>query len=118
MPKPSAAPAVPPKPAKPVETPKVTPPEAPKAAAGGRYQVQLFAGRSADEANAAWKKLKAKNADVLGPLSPALARADLGDRGTFYRLRAGPIESEAKAKALCSALAGRGAPCIIIRPGG
>ena len=78
--------------------------------------MQLLAGRDADEVKDAWGKLKAKNADLLGPLSPTLARADLGDRGTFYRLRAGPLDSEAQARALCSRLSGRGASCIIIRP--
>jgi hypothetical protein len=45
-----------------------------------------------------------------------VARADLGDRGTFYRLRAGPIADEAKARAICDSLAGRGASCIIVQP--
>jgi hypothetical protein len=79
--------------------------------------VQVFSGRSADEAKSAWAKLKGRNSDVLGPLSPTVARADLGDRGTFYRLRAGPIESETKARTLCSSLSSRGVPCIIVRPG-
>lgn len=85
--------------------------------AGGAYQVQLFAGRSADEAKGAWVRLKGKNADLLGALSPTVARADLGDRGMFYRLRAGPLSSEAQAKTLCQSLSGRGTSCIIIRPG-
>jgi len=85
--------------------------------AGGAYQVQLFAGRSADEAKGAWARLKGKNADLLGALSPTVARADLGDRGMFYRLRAGPLSSEAQAKTLCQSLSGRGTSCIIIRPG-
>jgi hypothetical protein len=80
-------------------------------------QVQLFSSRSADEARSAWASLKEKNGDLLGALSPTVARADLGDRGTFYRLRAGPIADEAKARAICDSLAGRGMSCIIIRPG-
>lgn len=89
----------------------------PPVSAGGRYQVQLYAGRSPEDATAAWNKLRAKNSDVLGSLAPAYVRADLGDRGVFYRLRAGPIESEAKATALCRTLTGRGTPCILIRSG-
>ncbi|MFO1145813.1 MAG: SPOR domain-containing protein [Rhodospirillales bacterium] len=58
--------------------------------AAGNFQVQLLAGRDESEVKDAWSKLKAKNPDLLGPLSPTLARAELGDRGTFYRLRAGP----------------------------
>jgi hypothetical protein len=84
---------------------------------GSSVQVQLFSSRSADEARSAWASLKEKNGDLLGALSPTVARADLDDRGTFYRLRAGPIADEAKARAICDSLAGRGMSCIIIRPG-
>ncbi|QLH40128.1 MAG: SPOR domain-containing protein [Defluviicoccus sp.] len=54
---------------------------------------------------------------MLGSLSPSIARADLGARGTFYRLRAGPLSSETQAAALCRSLSSRGTPCLIIRPG-
>ncbi len=86
------------------------------APASGSYQVQLYSGRSADDAKGAWSQLKGKNADLLASLSPMVARADLGERGTFYRLRAGPL-SEAQAKTLCQSLSGRGTACIIVRPG-
>ena len=79
-------------------------------------QVQLLSSRSADEAQNAWARLKDNNGDLLGTLSPTVARGDLGGRGTFYRLRAGPIADEAKARALCDSLAGRGVSCIVVRP--
>lgn len=101
-------------PAKPAEKPTTAPAPAPTT---GKYQVQLLAARSADDATAAWKKIQAKNGDVLGGLSGSVARADLGDRGVFYRLRVGPITSEAKAQSICSALASRSVSCLIIRPG-
>lgn len=88
------------------------------AAAGGRVYVQLLAARSQDDVLGAWKKLQAKNSDLLGGMAGTVARADLGDRGVFYRLRAGPIASETKAKTLCSALAGRNVSCLIVRPAG
>ena len=88
-----------------------------KPARGSGLQVQLFSSRSADEARSVWAHLKDKNGDLLGALSPTVARADLGDRGTFYRLRAGPIADEAKARAICDSLAGRSVSCIIVRPG-
>ncbi len=79
-------------------------------------QVQLLSSRSADEARNAWARLKDNNGDLLGALSPTVARRDLGDRGTFYRLRAGPFADEGKARALCDSLAGRGVSCIVVRP--
>jgi cell division septation protein DedD len=88
----------------------------PQPAAGG-FQVQLLAARSQDDAMAAWKKLQSKNSDVLAGMNGMVARADLGDRGVFYRLRVGPIANEQQAKSLCSTLSGRKVSCLIVRPG-
>lgn len=101
-------------PAKPAEKPAAAPAPAP---ATGKYQLQLLAARSADDATAAWKKIQAKNGDVLGGFSGSVVKANLGDRGIFYRLRVGPIASEDKAQSICSALASRSVSCLIIRPG-
>lgn len=89
----------------------------PAKTATGNYQVQLLAGRNEDDVRNAWTKLKAQNGDLLGALSPVLAPTQLGDRGTYYRLRAGPLESETKARSVCKRLSSRGASCIVIRPG-
>lgn len=97
-------------------TPRAAQPAKPAKAVG--YQIQLVSSRSEEEAKAAWARLKSKNTDLLGPLSPIVARAELGDRGTFYRLRAGPIATEAKARSLCRSLAGRGVSCLIIHSSG
>ncbi len=82
-----------------------------------KVYVQLLASRSQSDALGAWKQLQTRNGDLLGGLDSSIARADLGDRGVFYRLRAGPIDSEARAKSLCSALAGRKVSCLIVRSG-
>lgn len=100
-------------PAKPAA--KAVPPKS-TAAATGRFQVQLLAVRSEQDAKAAWQRLQDKNSDVLGGLSYSVQRADLGAQGVFYRLRAGPIADEAKAKSICSTLSGRNVSCLIIKP--
>lgn len=117
--KPVQVAAATPLPTPPVNKPvaKVEPTKKSAPAASGNFQVQILAARSAEDASAAWKKIQAKNGDVLGGMSSSVARADLGDRGVFYRLRVGPIASEAKAQSLCSALASRNVSCLIIRPG-
>lgn len=114
--KPVQVAAAKPLPAKPVTKPADQPVTAP-APASGKFQLQLLAARSSEDATAAWKKIQAKNGDVLGGLNGSVARADLGDRGVFYRLRVGPIASEAQARSICSTLAGRSVSCLIIRPG-
>jgi hypothetical protein len=82
------------------------------------FRVQLAAVRTRAIAQKEWSRIKKKNADVLGKLSLSVMRADLGSKGTYYRLRAGPITSESKARALCKKLAARKVPCLVIRPNG
>jgi len=82
------------------------------------FRVQLAAVRTRAIAQKEWSRIKKKNADVLGKLSLSVMRADLGSKGTYYRLRAGPITSESKARALCKKLAARKVSCLVIRPNG
>ena len=63
-----------------------------------------------------WKRISAKNGDLLGNLAPSVVTADLGQRGTYYRLRAGPVSDKPTADGLCSALASRNVGCIVVRP--
>lgn len=86
-----------------------------KPVSGNGFQLQLLSSRSADEARGAWVRLRDKNGDLLAPFSPSVARADLGDRGTFYRLRAGPVASELKARSICDSLSARGVSCLVVR---
>jgi cell division septation protein DedD len=138
-PAPTAPPAVAavPVPAAPVKAPPATKPQPPAkgettakppapsalpqkatANAGGAYQVQIGALRSADLARAEWDRLKGKNRDLLGAVQSSVQRSDLGAKGVVYRLRAGPFDSEAKARSVCKALSGRGVGCIVVRPSG
>jgi cell division septation protein DedD len=82
------------------------------------YMIQLVAVGSVDQARTAWERLSSRNADILGSLSPSFVRADLGARGVIYRLRAGPIDGETRARALCAQLAGRSVDCMIVSPSG
>jgi len=81
------------------------------------FRIQLLAARSPEAAEAEWLRLRRQNVDLLGELALAVTRADLGTRGVFYRLRAGPLTSEANAKALCQRLKQRKLGCLVIRPG-
>tara|TARA_B100000315_G_scaffold256993_1_gene304429 strand:+ start:1693 stop:2664 length:972 start_codon:yes stop_codon:yes gene_type:complete len=81
------------------------------------YQIQLAAVRNADAAKREWARLQKKYDSVLGPLSLNVERADLGKKGIFYRLRAGPVTDLAAAKSLCQSLAKLKVGCLVIRPG-
>ena len=81
------------------------------------YRIQLAAVRNADAAKREWTRLQKKHNSVLGPLSLSVERADLGKKGIFYRLRAGPVADLAAAKALCQSLANLKVGCLVVRPG-
>jgi len=49
-------------------------------------------------------------------LKIGIVRADLGTRGVYFRLRAGPLKDRAAADALCRKLAGRKVGCIVVKP--
>jgi hypothetical protein len=96
-------------------TTESSPAQSEKPASGSGFQLQLLSSRSVDDAKGAWARLRDKNADLLGSLSPSVARVNLDNRGTFYRLRAGPIASETKARSICDSLAARRVSCFVVR---
>src|SRR5690606_3690940 len=88
-----------------------TPPAAP--AADGAWLVQLAALRSEEEAVATWSRVAAANPSLSGRPRD-IQRADLGDRGVYYRLRAGGFASKESADAFCGGLQQAGQDCIVV----
>lgn len=82
---------------------------------GGAYMVQLGALKEESAAAKEWAKVQKANSDLLGALSLDVQRADLGDKGVFFRMRAGPLADPEAAKALCSALAQRKQGCMVVK---
>jgi SPOR domain len=78
-------------------------------------RVQLGSLRSPDAARAEWARLKHAQPDLLGKLTAVAVRADLGDRGIFYRIEAGLFHDHAAASRLCSELKQRKLRCAIVR---
>ena len=79
----------------------------------GNFVVQIAAFRNAPRAEEEFTKLQVAHPDLLGALRSDIARADLGDRGIYYRLRVGPFQTKDAAGALCTRLKGRGQDCIV-----
>ena len=93
-------------------------PQAPSKPAGARGagpRLQLGSLRSEEEARQEWERIKHKNADLLGSLSANSIRADLGDRGIYYRLQTAPVADQAAAERICAELKQRSIGCIIAR---
>jgi hypothetical protein len=75
-------------------------------------RIQLGSVRSEDAARLEWDRIRRTNADLLASVSATPIRADLGDKGVFYRIQTVPI---ADAERLCGELKRRNIGCIIAR---
>ena len=78
------------------------------------YMIQVGSDRSEQEAFEDWRRLRERHADILGSLSLTITRADLGRKGIYFRIQAGPIEDGQKAARYCARLTERKVGCIIV----
>jgi cell division septation protein DedD len=74
--------------------------------------VQVSSQRSEDAARATFRDLQARYPSILGPYDVNIQRAEIPDRGTFYRVRVGPF-SASDAQRLCNDLKTAGGDCIL-----
>jgi TPR repeat protein len=81
------------------------------------FRVQLAAVKSDEPAtaNEMARRLNRDHGPVLDPLTVVPMRADLGERGVYYRLRAGPFAEYAAAAEICRKLQARHQSCIVLR---
>ena len=84
------------------------------AAAGAGY-VQVSSQRSEAEAQAAYRELQTKFPQQLGSRHAVFHRADLGDKGVYYRALVGPFANAEQATAFCSNLKAAGGSCFTQR---
>jgi hypothetical protein len=78
----------------------------------GGTRIQLASVRSEEAARQEWDRLRRANPDLLGSVSATPVRADLGEKGVFYRLQTAPITD---ADRVCGELRRRNIGCIIAR---
>jgi cell division septation protein DedD len=81
----------------------------------GKVQVRLGSLRSPEAARAEWNRLKEENPDLLGRLHAVAVRTDLGEKGIYYRIEAGPFPDAAAAERLCGELKRRNFGCLLAR---
>lgn len=74
--------------------------------------VHLASYRQREHADSGWTQLRAAAPDLLSGLEPRLSEVDLGERGLFMRLKAGPLDSPEAASRLCAALESAGHWCV------
>jgi cell division protein FtsN len=107
--KPAPAPA--PVAAKPAPAPVASKPTA----ASGGYVLQIGAFKSRAEADAAWRTYQGKHAALLKGYGPDVQAADLGEKGTWYRLRIAGFADRDVAAALCDRLKADSGACFLGR---
>jgi hypothetical protein len=97
-------------------SPRANPaPTAAAPVASGGYVVQVSSQRSESDARASYASLQQKFPSVLGSRSASIKRADLGEKGTYYRAILGPFSSPEDAAALCGNLKSAGGQCVVQR---
>lgn len=84
-----------------------------KPTGGTAFVLQLGAFRTQQAADAGWKLLAARHAGVLGALEHYVTEADLGEKGRFFRLQAGPFTERAAANTQCASLKASGVDCLV-----
>jgi cell division septation protein DedD len=103
-------------------TPAPSVPAAPKAAptqtasaTSGDYVIQLASLTAKDRATAEWARLQKGFPTLLGDRQLVVVTADLGSRGTFFRVQAGFFPDRASADAACAQLKARGQDCLVTK---
>lgn len=96
--------------------PLVAAPPPPKTSGGGGgWRIQLASVRSEAEAAAEWKRLSSRYAGALGGVGMQIVKADLGDKGVFYRVQGGGLD-EIGARSVCEQLKSQNVGCVVVKP--
>jgi hypothetical protein len=96
-------------------TPVPPVPAASGAGGSGGYLVQVSSQRNEADAQASYRALQGKFPAVLGSRAPVIKRADLGDKGVYYRAMVGPFGSPDEASQFCGSLKTAGGQCVVQR---
>jgi cell division septation protein DedD len=105
----TSPPKAPPKPAA-----KETPAAAPaKSVPAGPVRIQLASLRTPEAAKEEWGRLKREHPELLGRLTAVAVKADLGDKGTWYRVQTQVFDDAATAERLCADLKKQNVGCSL-----
>lgn len=92
--------------------------KAPEAAmmkkSGKAMALHLSSNRSKESAMQEWAQLKAAFPEQLAGLAPAFMRTDLGKKGVFFRVLAGPLPDKPAAARVCSELKKKQQYCAVM----
>lgn len=80
------------------------------------YKVQLGAFRDREAARQGWETVRTRHKDLVAGLRPAIVKAEVKGKGTFYRLQAGPLKDGKAARTLCDKFKSRRLGCFPVAP--
>lgn len=92
------------------ETPKIEVETVP--AASGDYYIQLASVQSKSAAEKEWNNFVKKYSPLLDGVSHRVETADLGTKGVYHRIQAGPVSKD-KANNVCSGIKTKGGSCLV-----
>jgi len=98
------------------ETPPSGPPQlsaAPQFVSNGPYVAQLAALQSEEAVEQAWRRLSSRAPQLFASARLDTQRADLGQRGIYYRIRAGYFADRTNATRFCDRIRQMGQDCIV-----
>jgi hypothetical protein len=99
---------------KPAQVASAEPAKADPAAKPTGVRVQLASLPSEAAAWDAWKQISGKYSAQLTGLTAMVESADLGTKGTFYRVQTGPFATLAAAQERCGAMKAAGLDCLVV----
>jgi hypothetical protein len=85
----------------------------PNFVSNGPYVAQLAALQSEAATGNAWRRLASRAPDLFASARMDVARADLGARGVYYRVRAGYFADREEATLFCERIRQMGQDCIV-----
>lgn len=79
------------------------------------YYVQIGSFKKASDAEQTWKNIHKKHQKTLGKVGHYIEYKDLGEKGVFFRLQAGPLDTESLARMHCNKLKNCGLSCFVTK---
>ena len=83
-------------------------------ASHGPYVAQVAALQSEQAISAAWQRLATRAPDLFSSAHMDVERADLGQRGIYFRIRAGYFADRSNAVRFCDRIRQLGQDCIVV----
>ncbi|KAF0179731.1 MAG: SPOR domain-containing protein [Hyphomonadaceae bacterium] len=86
----------------------------PRIVADGPFLAQIASLKSADAADAAWTRFSRRSPALFGAARKDVQQADLGERGIYFRVRAGYFADRADAAQFCGQVKSLGQECLVV----